>query len=132
MKNPGVAFVQKPQTHNYIFLFQVPPARIGKDPAAIAILVTILAIQPVEILNMKLKIEVLMTLKWRDPRIDMESLNYADSMNVIHVGDSIWQPSYQMEDASGSETKNTLHWETFSAVMESGPLDDDITRSKEG
>ena len=62
----------------------------------------------------------------------MESLNFDESMNVIHLGDKVWQPSYQMEDASGSETKRTLHWETFMAVMESGPLEDDITRSKEG
>lgn len=51
--------------------------------APVNVQVDILSLQPVDILNMKLELTIKITLVWRDPRVDMESLNYDDNLNVI-------------------------------------------------
>lgn len=87
--------------------------------------------QPLDTLKMKLTADLSLTLRWKDPRLDMESLNYAETLNVIHE-DNIWRPALLFQDVTGTEADTKLQWETFMAVMESGPEPDDITRVREG
>ena len=87
--------------------------------------------QPLDTNNMKITIDIRLILRWWDPRLDMESLNYADTLNFIHE-ENIWRPELLFQDVMGTEAVNELQWETFVAVMESMPLPDDITRVREG
>lgn len=112
--------------------FKVPPARVGDQAAQVALHVTILSVQPLDTLSMKMTLDLTLTLKWRDPRLDMESLNYAETLNVIHDDELIWRPEVIFEDWTMTEADTKLHWQTFVAVMESGPLPDDVTRVREG
>ncbi|KAK4291768.1 hypothetical protein Pmani_035423 [Petrolisthes manimaculis] len=113
------------------YIREVPPARIGDEPALIHMRVTILSMQPIDAGNMKMTLDLTIELIWRDPRLDMESLNYADTLNVIHDSHTIWRPELLFQDLTGTEAENRLQWETFVAVMESGPDPDDITRVRE-
>ena len=45
--------------------------------------VDILSLQPLDTLNMNLELSLTITLVWRDPRVNMESLNYDDNLNNI-------------------------------------------------
>ncbi|XP_042864267.1 glycine receptor subunit beta-like [Penaeus japonicus] len=109
----------------------VPPARVGDQAAQVALHVTLLSVQPLDTLSMKMTLDLTLTLKWRDPRLDMESLNYAETLNVIHDDELIWRPEVIFEDSTMTEADTRLHWQTFVAVMESGPLPDDVTRVRE-
>lgn len=91
-----------------------------------------MSIQPIDTLGMKMTFDANVTLMWRDNRLDMLSLNYAETLNVIRSGERIWQPDFLFEDYTGSEADTILRWQTFVAVMHSGPLPDDVTRVKEG
>ena len=104
---------------------------MGTEPAWIHFHITILSIQPLDTQDMKLTIDLSLTLRWRDPRLDMESLNYAETLNVIHE-ENIWRPELLFQDLTGTEANTRLQWETFVVVMESGPEPDDITRFREG
>lgn len=115
-----------------MLFFKVPPARVGDQAAQVALHVTILSVQPLDTLSMKMTLDLTLTLKWRDPRLDMESLNYAETLNVIHDDELIWRPEVIFEDWTMTEADTKLHWQTFVAVMESGPLPDDVTRVREG
>ncbi|KAG0726657.1 Gamma-aminobutyric acid receptor subunit gamma-4 [Chionoecetes opilio] len=112
------------------YINEVPPARVGTEPAWIHFHITILSMQPLDTLNMKLSVYLSLTMRWRDPRLDMESLNYAETLNVIHE-DNIWRPELLFQDTTGTEAETKKQWETFVAVMESGPEPDDISRFKE-
>lgn len=120
-----------PQSSLRTLSSQVPPARIGNDPAWINLNVTILSMQPLDTLRMMLTIDLSIIMHWRDPRLDMESLNYADTLNVIHE-ENIWRPRILFQDLTGTEADTTMQWETFVAVLESMPDPDDITRVREG
>ncbi|XP_042237656.1 uncharacterized protein LOC121876535 [Homarus americanus] len=113
------------------YIKEVPPARVGTEPARIHINVTILSMQPIDTRNMKLTFDLSLDLIWRDPRLDMESLNYAETLNVIHDEENIWRPEIIFQDVTGTEAETKLQWETFVAVMQSGPDPDDITRVRE-
>ncbi|KAK7085404.1 hypothetical protein SK128_011916, partial [Halocaridina rubra] len=115
----------------YDYIKEVPPARVGNEPASITLHVSILSLQPIDTLNMKISFDINVTLMWKDPRLDMLSLNYAETLNVIQDGNAIWQPEFLFEDFTGSEADVIKRWQTFVAVMQSGPLPDDITRVKE-
>ena len=112
--------------------FQVPPPKFGNQAATVNLHTQILSMQPIDNIALKVHITIVIIMKWKDPRINMESLNYKDTMNVIHNGDEIWQPELIFEDIYGSEADSTVLWQTFNAVMQSGPLDDDIFNVKEG
>ncbi|XP_063871034.1 uncharacterized protein LOC135106185 [Scylla paramamosain] len=112
------------------YIREVPPAKIGTEPAWINFHITILSMQPLDTNNMKTTVDIRLTLSWRDPRLDMESLNYADTLNVIHE-ENIWRPDLLFQDVMGTEAMSKLQWETFVSVMESTPLPDDITRVRE-
>ncbi|MPC50328.1 hypothetical protein E2C01_044156 [Portunus trituberculatus] len=113
------------------YIREVPPAKRGTDPAWVNFHIIILSMQPLDTNNMKITIDIRLILRWWDPRLDMESLNYADSLNFIHE-DDIWRPDLLFQDVVGTEAVTVLQWETFVAVMESKPLPDDITRVREG
>ncbi|XP_066957582.1 uncharacterized protein [Macrobrachium rosenbergii] len=113
------------------YIREVPPARIDSEPARIFLFVSIMSIQPIDTLGMKMTFDANVTLMWRDNRLDMLSLNYAETLNVIRSGERIWQPDFLFEDYTGSEADTILRWQTFVAVMHSGPLPDDVTRVKE-
>lgn len=68
---------------SFVYSSQVPPARIGTEAAPVSINVGILFMQPVDILNLKLHLTLTITLVWKDPRVNMESLNYDDKLNKI-------------------------------------------------
>lgn len=109
----------------------MPPARVGDEPAWINVEVTILSIQPINTKDMKLIMDLSVSLMWQDPRLDMESLNYAETLNVIH-DENIWRPELLFQDMTGTKADTRLQWETFVVVMQSGPDPDDITRVREG
>ncbi|CAL4175541.1 unnamed protein product, partial [Meganyctiphanes norvegica] len=113
------------------YIQEVPPARVGRNPAQVQLQVTILSLQPIDLHGMKVTLDATLNLKWRDPRLDMESLNYAETLNVIHDESQIWRPILVFEDATGSEADGERHWENFVAVMESSPLPDDINNVRE-
>ncbi|XP_071523164.1 LOW QUALITY PROTEIN: uncharacterized protein [Panulirus ornatus] len=113
------------------YIKEVPPARIGMDPASVHLNLTILSMQPIDTLNMKMTLVLKVVLMWRDPRLQMESLNYIESWNVIHDQETIWRPELLFQDVTGTKAETKLQWETFTAVMESSPYPDDITRVRE-
>ncbi|KAK3854960.1 hypothetical protein Pcinc_038605 [Petrolisthes cinctipes] len=83
------------------YIREVPPARIGNEPARIHMRVTILSMQPIDASNMKMTLDLTI------------------------------EPELLFQDLTGTEAENRLQWETFVAVMESGPDPDDITRVRE-
>ncbi|XP_068246228.1 uncharacterized protein [Palaemon carinicauda] len=113
------------------YIREVPPARLESEPARIFLFITIMSIQPIDTLRMKMTLDANVTLMWRDNRLDMLSLNYAETLNVVRRGEQIWQPDFLFEDYTGSEADTILRWQTFVAVMQSGPLPDDVTRVRE-
>lgn len=130
-KTPCLSHADQCPRLSFLLLLQVPPARVGTEPAWIHLNVTILSMQPLDTLGMKLTLDMSLIMHWRDPRLDMESLNYAETLNVIHE-DNIWRPMLLFQDLTGTEAETKLQWETFVAVLESQPEPDDITRVREG
>ncbi|KAF2363426.1 Low-density lipoprotein (LDL) receptor class A repeat [Trinorchestia longiramus] len=112
------------------YIKEVPPARVGKKAAPVQIEVNILSLQPVDTMNMFLTLTLIITLVWKDPRVNMESLNYDENLNVIR-SDELWQPNLLFEDEYHSEATLELLTSNFQVVMESEPLADDITRVRE-
>ena len=53
------------------------------EAAPVTVHVDILSLQPVDTLNMNIELAMKITLVWRDPRVNMESLNYDENLNVI-------------------------------------------------
>ncbi|XP_045611201.2 LOW QUALITY PROTEIN: uncharacterized protein [Procambarus clarkii] len=113
------------------YIKEVPPARKGTEPARIHMKLTILSLQPIDTANMKLTLDLSIELMWRDPRLKMESLNLAETLNVIYDEENIWRPELLFQDVTWTEAETRLQWETFVVVMESGAEPDDITRVRE-
>ncbi|XP_053626447.2 uncharacterized protein [Cherax quadricarinatus] len=106
------------------YIKAAPPARRGTEPVRIKINVTILSIQPIDTVNMKLTIDLSVDLVWQDPRLSMKSINSAETRNVIQEGDKIWKPELLFQDVTGTEACITSHWQIFVAVKESEPNPD--------
>ena len=87
---------------------------------------------PVDVLNMKVTLTILIDLMWKDPRLSMESLNFAETLNIIQDKEAMWRPQLVFTEKGGSEVENLKQWEQFRVVMQSKPLRDDITRVREG
>ncbi|KAK7072231.1 hypothetical protein SK128_020363 [Halocaridina rubra] len=113
------------------YIKEAPPARLGTDAASVNINLVIMSMQPINTLSMQIFFDINVTLMWKDTRFDMLSLNMAETLNVIQNGKSIWQPEFLFEDYTGSQADTIKRWESFVAVLQSGPLADDITRVKE-
>lgn len=54
------------------------------------------------------------------------------TINLVSYFRQLWQPNLLFEDQFQSEAQNTRQWSELSVLMQSDPLEDDITRVREG
>ncbi|XP_066960772.1 uncharacterized protein [Macrobrachium rosenbergii] len=111
-----------------------PPPSTPDQPFEIECSISVINYRSIDIKDMDAELDLILLIRWKDPRVVYQHLKSKPEENVIGLGDSlpVWTPAISVRSFLGAEAELKITEKFLMLEMTGGPMPDNFAIVSEG